>query len=111
MNILKGYAVQIKRNRVLRVTRVLPLDVNEDEFNVVISLRRNEWAGAGRPPYSKHALSIGGGFLVSELDVILFLAAITCDMPQRDKIMIRGGTTRVVGCACCLCEMISHMTR
>ena len=67
------------RNHVLRVTRVLPLDENEDEVRVVNSLRRNKWAGAGRPPCSKRVLSIGGGekHLVNELDVILFLAAIT----------------------------------
>ncbi len=39
-----------KRDHVLRVMKVLPLDENEDEVHVVNSLRRNEWAGAGRPP-------------------------------------------------------------
>jgi hypothetical protein len=98
-----------KRNHALRVTRVLPLGDNEDEVDVVNGLRHNEWAGPDRPPCLTRFLSLGGHkYLVYEVDVIVFLAAITCDMPQRDKTMNRGGTARVVGCAWCLFEVISH---
>jgi hypothetical protein len=88
-----------KRNHVLWVTRVLPLDANEPEVDVVNALRRNEWAAASRPPFSKCVLSfIGVKIVVYELDAILFLAAISCDIPQRNKTMNRGGTARVIGC-------------
>jgi len=97
-----------KRNHALRVIRVLPLAENEDEVVALNAIRPNEWAGADRPPCSKRVLTIQGQkFIVYELDVIIFLAAITCDMPQRDKTMGRGGTARVVGCAWCLFEVRS----
>lgn len=100
-----------KRNHALRVTRVMALGDTEDEVGVVNALRRNEWAGADRPPCLTRFLSSGGHkYVVYELDVIIFLAAITCDMPQRDKTMNRGGTARVVGCAWCLFEVRSHTT-
>ena len=100
-----------KRNHALRVTRVMALGDTEDEVDVVNALRRNEWAGADRPPCSTRFLSSGGQkYVLYELDVIIFLAAITCDMPQRDKTMNRGGTTRAVGCAWCLFEVRSHRT-
>jgi hypothetical protein len=96
------------RNHALRVTRVLPLAENEDEVVALNAIRPNEWAGAGRPPCSKCVLTIQGQKFISyELDVIVFLAAITCDMPQRDKTMGRGGTARAVGCAWCLFEVRS----
>ena len=97
-----------QRNHTLRVTRVLPLAENENEAEALNALRPNEWAGAGRPSCSKRVVTLEGQkFLVFELDVIIFLAAITCDMPQRDKTMCRGGTTRSVGCAWCLFEVSS----
>ncbi len=100
-----------KRNHVLRVTRVLPLGKSEDEVEAVNALRHNEWAGRDRPPCATHVISIGGQKdFVSEMDVIIFLAAITCDMPQRGKTMNRGGTANVVGCAWCLFEVTSHTT-
>ncbi len=82
---------------------------NEDKVQVVNGLRRNEWAEADRPPCLTRFLSLGGHkYIVYELDVIVFLAAIVCDMSQRDKTMNKGGTARVVGCAWCLFEVISH---
>ncbi len=75
-----------KRNHALRVTRVLPLGQTEDEVDVVNAWIRNEWAGADRPPCLSRFLSNGGHkYVVYELNVITFLAAITCDMPQREK--------------------------
>jgi hypothetical protein len=100
-----------KRNNALRATRVLALGETENEVDVVNALRRNEWAGVDRPPCLTRFLSSGGDKYVDyELEVIIFLAAITCNMPQRDKTMNRGGTTRVVGCAWCLFEVRSHTT-
>jgi hypothetical protein len=100
-----------KRNCALRVTRVLPLGETEDEVDVVNALRRSEWARADRTTCFTRFLSIGGHkYLVSELDVVIFLAEITCDWPQRDKTMNRGSTARDVGCACCLFEVRSHTT-
>jgi hypothetical protein len=101
-----------RRNHALRVTRVSALGETEDEIDVVYALGRNEWAGADRPPCLTRFLSSGGHkYVVYELDVIIFLAAITCDMTQRDKRMNRGGTTRDVGCAWCLFEVRSHTIR
>ena len=72
----------------------------EDEVDVINALGRNEWAGADRPPCLTRFLSSGGHtYVVYELDVIIFLAAITCDMSQRDKTMNRDDTARDVGCA------------
>ena len=100
-----------KWKHALRVTRVLHLGESEDEVEVTNALRHNEWAGGDRPPCATRFLSIAGQkYFVYELDVIVFLAAITCDMPQRDKTMNRGGTTRAVGCAWCLFEVRSHTT-
>ena len=100
-----------KRKHALRVTRVLRMGETEDENDVVNALRRNEWAGADRPPCLTRFISNGGHkYVVYELDVIIILAAITCDMPQRDKTMNRGGTARAVGCAWCLFEVIPHTT-
>ena len=100
-----------KRNHSLRVTRVLPLGETEDEVDIVNVLRRNEWAGADRPPCSTRFLSSGGlKYVVYEFDGIIFLAAITGDMSQRDNTMIRGGTSRDVGCVWCLFEFRSHTT-
>ena len=108
-NIQKVHAT--KRNHALRVTRVMALGDTEDEVDVVNALRRTKWAGANRPPCLTRFLSSGGHKnVIYDLDVIIFLAAITCDMPQRDKIMNRGGTTRDVGCAWCLFEVRSHTT-
>ena len=68
------------------MTRVSALGETEDEIDVVNALRRNERAGADRPTCLTRLLSSGGHtHVVYELDVIIFLAAITCDMPQRDK--------------------------
>ena len=100
-----------KRNHALRVTRVSALGDTEDGIDVVNALRRNEWAGADKPPCLTRFLSSGGRkYVVYELDVVIFLAAITCDMSQRAKTMNRGGTTRAVGCAWCLFEVRSHTT-
>ena len=100
-----------KRKHALRVTRVLPLGESEDEVEVTNALRHNEWAGGDRPPCATRFLSIAGQkYFVYELDVIVFLAAITCDMPQRDKTMNRGGTSRVVGCAWCLFKVTRKTT-
>ena len=100
-----------KRNHALRVTMVSALGETEDEVDVVNASRRNEWAGADRPPCLTRFLSNGGHkYAVYELDVIIFLAAVTCDMPQRYKTMNRGGTARAVGCAWCLFEVRSHTT-
>ena len=100
-----------KRKHALRVTRVLPLGESEDEVEVTNALRHNEWAGGDRPPCATRFISIGGQkYFVCEMDVIIFLVAITCDMPQRDKTMNRGGTARAVGCAWCLFEVRSHRT-
>jgi hypothetical protein len=100
-----------KRNHALRVTRVLALGETENEVDVVNTLRRNEWTGVDRQPCLTRFLSSGGHkYVVCEFDVNIFLAAITCDMPQRDKTMNRGGTTRDVGCAWCLFEVRSHTT-
>ncbi len=100
-----------KQKHALRVTRVLPLGESEDEVKVVNALRHNEWAGEDRPPCATRFLSIGGQkYFVYELELILFLSAITCDMPQRDRAMNRGDTTRVVGCAWCLFEVTSQTT-
>ncbi len=100
-----------KRKHTLRVARVRPLGESEDEVEVVNALRHNEWAGVDRPPCATRFISVGQQkYFVQELDVIIFLAAITCDMPQRDKTMNRGGTARVVGCAWCLFEVTSLTT-
>ena len=67
---------------------VLPFGESEDEVEAVNALRHNEWAGRDRPPCATRFIYIGGQkYLVYEMDVIIFLAAITCDMPQRDKTM------------------------
>jgi hypothetical protein len=100
-----------KRKHALRVTRVLPMDGIQDEVQVVNDLKHNEWAGADRPPCATRFLTVGGQkYFIYDLDVIIFLAAITCDMPQRDKTMNRGGTARVVGCAWCLFEVTFQTT-
>ncbi len=97
-----------KRNHALHMTRELLLAENEDGVVALNTMRPNEWAGAGRPPCSKCVLTIQRQkFIVYELDVIIFLAVINCDMPQRDKTMGRGGTARVVGCVWCLFEVRS----
>ena len=109
-----GYTERVhstKRNHALRVTRVLPFDESEDEVEAVNALRHNEWAGRNRTSCATLFISIGGQkYFVYEMDVIIFLAAITCDMPQRDKTMNRGGIARVVVCAWCLFEVTSHTT-
>ncbi len=67
-----------KRNHALRVTRVSALGETEDEIDVVNGSRRNEWAGADRPPCLTRFLSSRGHkYVAYELDVIIFLAAIT----------------------------------
>ncbi len=97
-----------QRNHTLRVTRVLPFAENENEVEALSALRPNEWDGAGRPSCAKRVVTLKGRkFLVFELDVSIFLAAITCDMPQRDKTMCIGGTARFVGYAWCLFEVSS----
>lgn len=79
-----------QRNHTLRVTRVLSLAEHENEVEALNALRPNEWAGGGRPSCSKRVVTLEWQkFLVFELDIIIFLAAITCDMPQRDKTMCR----------------------
>ena len=100
-----------KRKHALRETRVLPLGEIEDEVEVVNALRHNKCVGGDRPPCATRFLSIGGQkCFVYKLDVIIFLAAITCDMSQRDNTMNRGGTARVAGCAWCLFEVTSQTT-
>ncbi len=100
-----------KRKHALRVTRVLPLGESEDEVEVVNALLHNEWAGGDRPPGATRFLSIGGHkYLVYELDVVIFLAAITCDIPQRDKTVNSCCTSRVAGCAWCLFEVTRKTT-
>ena len=100
-----------KRNRALGVKRVLPLGETKDEVDVVNAMRRNEWAKTDRPPcLTRFPSSRGHKYVVCEFDVIIFLAAITCDMSQRDKTMNRGGTARVDGCAWCLFEVRSYTT-
>ncbi len=39
-----------KRYHVICVTRVLPLDANDDEVEIGNAVRRNEWTGADRLP-------------------------------------------------------------
>ncbi len=93
------------------MTRVLPLGESEDEVEVLNAPRHNEWAVGNRLPFVTRFPVIGvQQYFVYELDVIIFLAAITCDMPHRDKTMNRGGTSRVVGCAWCLFEVTSQTT-
>jgi hypothetical protein len=95
-----------KRTHTLRVTRVLYLSGDEDEEDSISYCSPNEWIGKDRPPCKKRILRVKDiKYKVEEFDVILFLAAITCDMPQRDKTMNRGGTARHVGCAWCLLEV------
>ena len=68
----------MKRKHALRVTRILPLGESEDEVEVVNALRHNERAGGDRPPCATRFVSIGGQECFAyELDVIIFLAAIT----------------------------------
>ena len=67
----------------------------------------NKWAGAGRHQGEEMTVEDENGakFIVFEVDVILFLSVVTCDMPQRDKTMGRGGTARLIGCGWCLLEV------
>lgn len=95
-----------KRAHTLRVSTVRPLNEDEDPTEAISNFACNEWCGIDRPPCSKSIVVVEDvKYLVAELDVILFLVAITCDMPQRDKTMNRGGTARTVGCAWCLLEV------
>ncbi len=85
------------------MTRVLPLGETEDEVDVVIAMRRNEWTGEDTPPCLTRFLSSGRHkYIIYELDVIIFLAAITCDMPQRDKTMNRGAHWPSSYCRVCM---------
>lgn len=99
-------------------------DDDDDEDGGVVIPEPNEWAGASRPPLSKKRVVLdenGDKFLVYEADTILFLGPITCDMPQRDATMNRGGTARIIGCGWCLFPVrhiiiayiahISHISR
>ena len=95
-----------KRSHTLRVTRVRPLNEGEDPLEAMANTTPNEWCGIDRPPCHKHIIIVKDiTYIVAELDVIIFLVAITCDMPQRDKTMCRGGTARTVGCAWCMMEV------
>ncbi len=99
-------------NHALRVKRVLPLFKSENEVDALNDMRSNEWAGAGRSSCSKRVFTTRGQqFLVYALDVVIIsLAAITCDMPRRDKTMGSGGIARVVGCALHLFKVRSCKT-
>ena len=79
-------------------------DDGDEDYGVVIP-EPNEWAGPNRPPLSNKRVVVdeyGDKFLVYEADTILFLGMVTCDMPQRDDTMNRGGTARIIGCGWCL---------
>jgi len=109
-NIFKGYIIQ---NEVtLSAWRGFCLWVKlKTKLTLLMRWRRNEWAGLDRLSCLTRFLSGGGiKYVVCELDVIIFLAAIACDMPQRHKTMNRGGTARAVGCEWCLFEVRSHTT-
>lgn len=96
-----------KRKHTLRVTRVIPKPENGGDGNELLDNTLNEWAGAESHQCEEKTVKdkYGAEFVVFEADVILFLAAITCDMPQRDKTMNRGGTGRLIGCGWCLLEV------
>ena len=86
------------------MTRVLALGSTEDEVDVVNALRRNEWTRAYRPPCLTRFLSSGGHkYEVYELDGIVFLVAMACGMPQRDKPMNRA---RWHSSCCRVCMML-----
>jgi len=89
-----------KRNSKLRVTSVRPLTKGEDHEEAMANITPNELRGIDKPPcHSKNSVVKYITYIFVELDVIIFLVAITCDMPQRDNTLCRGGTTRSVGCA------------